>query len=207
MRDDVKTSVRAVVFDLGGVLVEWDPRRLYRKMFDDDAEMEWFLEHVCTPAWNAELDRGRPFVDAVAELTAIHPGYAAQIDAYRTRWEEMLGDEIEGTGRMVSEVRAHGVPVYALTNWSAETFPVARARFSCFDLFDGIVVSGHVGAVKPEREIFDIARERFSLDPASTLFVDDSEANVRAASGLGFQTHHFRTPSALRDALAATGLL
>ncbi|MCC7076791.1 MAG: HAD family phosphatase [Acidimicrobiia bacterium] len=207
MQDGGQACLRAVVFDLGGVLVEWDPRRLYRKLFAETAEMEWFLANVCTPAWNAELDRGRPFTEAVADLTTAHPAYATEIDAYRTRWDEMLGDEIEGTARMVSTVQARGVPAYALTNWSAETYPIARARFASFDLFDGIVVSGHVGVVKPEREIFDLVRERFGLVPATTLFVDDSEVNVRAAAELGFRTHHFRTPSHLREELATAGLL
>jgi 2-haloacid dehalogenase len=169
--------------------------------------MEEFLATVCTPEWNAEFDRGRPFAEGVAELVERFPEQAALITAYHERWAEMVAGAIEGTVALVRGLRDAGVPVYALSNWSAETFPVGRRRFPFLDELDGLLVSGEVGLIKPDREIFDELRARFDLEPASTLFVDDSPANVEAAARLGFRTHHFRSPEALEAELVGLGLL
>jgi 2-haloacid dehalogenase len=196
-------ATKAVVFDLGGVLIDWDPRYLYRKLLADEAAVEEFLATVCTPEWNAEQDRGRPFAEGVAELVERHPAHAAAITAYSERWPEMLGGDIPGTVEVLAELRAAGMPRYALTNWSAETFVVARERFAFLDWFDGVVVSGEERMIKPDPEIFQVLLDRFGLDPGATFYVDDSEANVAAARRLGFDAVRFTDPRQLRRDLAA----
>jgi 2-haloacid dehalogenase len=199
--------VRAVVFDLGGVLIDWDPRYLYRKLFDDEAAMERFLATVCTTEWNAQHDRGRPFAEGVAELVARHPEHAAAIVAWQERFLEMLAGDIAGTVQLLAELRDGGRRLYALSNWSAETFRLARGRFPFLEWFDGMVISGEERLAKPDREIFELLLERFALDPAATLFVDDVHANVAAAASLGLDTVLFRDPAQLRRELAARGLV
>jgi len=175
------------VFDLGGVVIDWDPRHLYRKVFaGDEAAMERFLAEVCTTDWNAEQDRGRPFADAISQLIADAPQHRANIEAYFERWGEMLAGEIPGTASVLRDLRSAGVGLYGLSNWSAETFPTALERFQCLQLFDGIVVSGSERVAKPDRRIFEIVCERYGLDPGACLFVDDAPANVLAAQELGF---------------------
>jgi 2-haloacid dehalogenase len=199
--------VKAVVFDLGGVLIDWDPRYLYRKLLDDEAAVEEFLATVCTPEWNAEQDRGRPFAEGVAELVERHPVHAVAITAYHERWPEMLGGAVDDTVEVLAELRAAGVPVYALTNWSAETFGVARERFEFLEWFDGVLVSGEERMIKPDPAIFRLLLDRFGLDPGATFYVDDSEPNVEAAGRLGFDAVRFRTPARLRRDLEARRLL
>ena len=201
-------TLRAAVFDLGNVVIEWDPRFLYRKLFagDDDA-MERFLADVCTLAWNDHQDRGRPFAEGVALLIEQHPDQADLIGAFRQRWPETLGDVIESTVEIVGELRGRGVPVYALSNWSAETFPLACAQLPIRDWFDGIVISGEEGVTKPDPRIFDIVCERFGLAPSTTLFVDDNQRNVDAALTYGFEAVLFVDPERLRADLRERGLL
>jgi 2-haloacid dehalogenase len=198
---------KAVVFDLGGVLIDWDPRYLYRKLLADEAAVEEFLATVCTPGWNAEQDRGRPFADGVADLVERYPVHAAAITAYHERWPEMLGGDIEGAVALLAELRAAGVPLYALTNWSAETFGIARERFEFLSWFDGVVVSGEERIAKPDRRIFRLLLDRFGLAPAVTFFVDDSAANVAAALEIGLDAVVYRDPGQLRRDLAVRGLL
>jgi 2-haloacid dehalogenase len=199
--------VKAVVFDLGGVLIDWDPRYLYRKLLDDEAAVEAFLATVCTPEWNAEQDRGRPFAEGVAELVERHPVHAAAITAYHERWPEMLGGAVGGTVEVLAELRAAGVPVYALTNWSAETFGIARERFEFLEWFDGVLVSGEERMIKPDPAIFRLLLDRFGLDPGATFYIDDSPANVAAADRLGLDAVRFTSPAQLRRDLEARGLL
>ena len=200
-------TTKAVVFDLGGVLIDWDPRHLYRKLLADEAAVEEFLATVCTPEWNAELDRGRPFAEGVAELVERHPEHAANIAAYHERWPEMLAGEIGGSVEVLAELRAAGMPLYALTNWSAETFAITRHRFEFLDWFDGLVVSGQERMTKPDPAIFRLLLDRFGLDPAATVFVDDAEANVAAARRLGIDAIRFTGPEDLRRELVARRLL
>jgi 2-haloacid dehalogenase len=169
--------------------------------------MEHFLATVCTPEWNLEQDRGRPFAEGIALLEAEHPDRAPLIRAYRERWIEMLAGAIEGSLEILAELRERGVPLYALSNWSAETFPEARASFPFLSQFRGILISGEVGVVKPDPEIYHIMCKRFRLTPAATLFVDDVAANVEAARRLGFAATQFRGAEHLRAALASAGLL
>jgi 2-haloacid dehalogenase len=204
---DAPTPITTVTFDLGGVLIDWDPRYLYRTLFEDEAEMEAFLGEVTTPAWNAQQDAGRPWVDAVDALAAEFPEHRHLIEAYHLRWHETLGDAIQGTVEVVAELRAAGVRLLALSNWSAETFPVALERYPFLGWFEGIVISGEVGAAKPDERIFRVLIERHGIEPAETVFVDDSEANVRAAAALGFVAVAFTDPTALRASLDALGVL
>jgi 2-haloacid dehalogenase len=203
----LSTAVDTVVFDLGGVLIDWDPRHLYRELLDDEAEIELFLENVCNAGWNARQDAGRPFAEGVAELVARHPDQEWLIRAYADRWEDMLAGEIPGTVQLLDELAAGGVRLFALTNWSRETFPIARRRYAFLDRFVAVVVSGEEGITKPDRRLFQVLVDRFRVDPASALLVDDSAANVEAAAALGFMTERFTSAEALRSRLVREGLL
>lgn len=196
-----------VVFDLGGVLVDWNPRYLYRRLFDDEAAMERFLAEVCTSHWNEQQDAGRPWNEAIAGLCAQHPRHAALIAAYRERWDEMLRGPIDGSLAILDELRARGVPLYALTNWSHETFPLARQRYRFMDAFLGIVVSGEERLIKPDPEIYRRLLSRYRLDPVRTVYIDDAPRNVEAAARLGMHALHYRDPATLRGELRSAGLL
>ena len=196
-----------VVFDLGGVLVDWDPRYLYGQLFDDPDEMESFLAQVTTAEWNAHQDAGRPWAEAVELLVAEHPQRRELIEAFHRRWPEMLAGEVPGTVDVLADLRAAGVRLIALSNWSAETFPFARERFDFLAWFEGIVISGDVGVNKPDRRIFDHLAEQFGIEPAATLFIDDSAANVDAAKALGFRAIQFTDATVLRRELVRVGLL
>jgi 2-haloacid dehalogenase len=196
-----------VVFDLGGVLIDWNPRHLYRKIFADALEMERFLGEVCTQEWNEEQDAGRPFAEAVALLQARHPAEAERIAAFDRRWDEMIKGPIDETVAVLEELHAVGTPLYALTNWSAEKFPVAQRRFSFLERFRGILVSGEVGLKKPDPRIFRALSERFGIAPARAVFIDDSPKNVAAAAAEGFHALHFTGAAALRRDLRQLGFL
>lgn len=206
-RDRRSAAIDTVIFDLGGVLIDWNPRHLYRTIFDDHAAMEWFLANVCTPEWNLQQDAGRTWQEAIAEAEARHPDHAAAIRAYWERWEETLGGPIEGTVALLEQLRSKPVRLLALTNWSAETFPIGRQRFPFLDWFEGVVVSGVEKQIKPDRAIFELLLRRYGVDPARALFIDDNEANVDGARRVGLQAIHFRDSEALRRDLAALGVL
>lgn len=202
-------TIDTVVFDLGGVLIDWNPRYLYRRLFDDEAAMERFLAEVCTGAWNERQDAGRPWREAVDSLSAQFPQHAGLIAAYRDGWQDMLGDAIRGSVDLLAELRARGVRLYALTNWSHETFPLAKeiARFDFLRWFEGIVVSGEERLVKPDPRIYRRLFERYSIDPARTAYIDDARRNVDAAAALGMHAWWFRDPAGLRGWLASHGLV
>ena len=197
----------AVVFDLGGVLIDWNPRYLYRKLFDDEAAMEAFLADVVSPEWNGQQDSGRTWAEAVEVLSREHPEQRDLIAAYWHRWQETLGDAIAPTVAILEELRESGVRLYALSNWSAETFPVARPRYPFLDWFDGIVISGEEKVAKPDPVIFRHLLDRYGLDPATTVFIDDSEANVRAAAAEGIVALQFVDAATLRGDLRRLRLL
>ncbi|WP_369929994.1 HAD family hydrolase [Xanthomonas sp. NCPPB 2632] len=197
-----------VIFDFGGVLIDWNPRYLYRKLFGDDVEgMETFLAEVTTPEWNLQQDAGRSWDEAVRLLTSKHPTKADLIAAYQHRWEETLGGAIDDSLHILRELKEAGHPLYGLTNWSHETFPFARERFDFLRLFDGIVVSGEEGTIKPDPKLYRTLLERYDIDPARAVFIDDNKANVDAAEALGIHGIHFHTPRQLRDELIALGFL
>jgi 2-haloacid dehalogenase len=201
------SPVTAVTFDLGGVLIDWNARYLYRKLFDgDDTAMERFLAEICTPEWNSRLDAGRPWAEAVAELVEAHPDQAELITAYHTRWDEMLGGAFEDTVAIWRELRGAGMRTYALSNWSAETFPVTRHRYPFLDEMDGILVSGEAGVGKPDPAIFREFLTRFGLTPGTTVFIDDWDRNVATATSLGMIAIQFVDAAKLRRDLLALGL-
>ncbi len=205
-----KTSAtRSVaIFDLGGVLLRWDPRNLYRKLFNgDDAAMEHFLATVCTTEWNERQDAGRTFAEATRELLPRHADKLELIEAFGNRFGEMIPGPIEGTVDVLAELKEREVPIYAISNWSAETFPPQRERFAFLSWFQGIVVSGEEGVMKPDPRIFRILFERYGVAPESAVFIDDVPGNAAAASALGVHGIHFRSPALLRQDLAAVGLL
>lgn len=197
----------AVVFDLGGVLVDWDPRYLYRKLLPDDDAVERFLTEVTTPEWNAAQDAGRSWAEAVAVLTQRFPEHAELIHAYDTRWIETVGGQVDETVDILRELRGADVALYALTNWSGEKFPLAQERFEWMSWFDGIVVSGLEGLVKPDPRIYRVLLDRHDLDAVGTVYIDDNPANVEAARELGMTGLHFTEPRRLRDDVTRLGLV
>lgn len=198
--------IDAVVFDLGNVAVRWDRELLYRSVIEDVVLRRWFLDHVVTLEWNAQLDRGQRFDDAISELAGRFPEWRREIEVFGTRWTETLGDADDGTVALLADLVAAGTPVYALTNWSAETFPEARARFEWLEWFDGIVVSGEEGVVKPTPAIFERLIERYALTPDRTVFTDDSPANVEGARRCGLRAELWQGASAFRATLAQLGV-
>ena len=198
----------AIVFDLGGVLVDWNPRYLYRPLFGGNEEaMEHFLATVCAPEWNHEMDAGKPFAVAVAERQRLFPEHAQLIALWKDGWEQMLRESIADSVAVLAELRQRGRRLLALTNWSAETFPIARARFPFLDWFEDIVVSGAVALAKPDRRIFELTIARTGLDPAATVYIDDNLPNIEAARPFGFHTVHFASPAQLRAELAQLELI
>lgn len=195
-----------MVFDIGGVLLDWDPRHLYSRLIADAAERDRFLAEVCTMDWNLTLDRGRSFDDACADLAAEHPEHRELIDAWK-RQDEMVAGEIPGVAAVVGRLRAAQVPLYLLTNMPSPVFRARVQKYEVLQGFHGAVVSGDEGVLKPSAEIFGVLATRFGLRPASTLFVDDSETNVRGAEALGFQAHHFRDAACLEATLTGLRLL
>jgi 2-haloacid dehalogenase len=209
-RLDTGDSIDTVVFDLGAVLIDWNPRYLYRSLFsgpEAEADIEHFLATICTPDWNLEQDRGRPVAEATSLLVEQHPEHAELIKAYYDRWDEMLGDPIEGTVEIAHELIARGVRAVALTNWSAETFPRARNRLGFLDNFDAVLVSGTVGLAKPDPAIFELFIRRHQVNAAHAVFIDDSPKNVAAAADVGFDAILFESPEKLRIELHARHLV
>jgi HAD superfamily hydrolase (TIGR01509 family) len=201
------TAGYSYVFDLGNVLIRWDPRNLYRKIFGGDAEgMEWFLANVCTQSWNEQHDAGRAIAEGVAELVGRHPQHEVHIRTYYSRWEEMLGGSIDENVAVLQELKGRGTPVYALSNWSAETFPIAEGRFPFLRLFDGIVLSGRERLIKPDPRIYRTLLDRYGLEARRTVFIDDSKTNVAAAAALGIVAVHCELGSDLRTLLASAGV-
>lgn len=192
-----------VVFDLGNVLIDWNPRYLYRKIFNGDEEkVTWFLENVATHDWNARFDAGRPMADGIAEKSVEHPEHKEAIAAWQDRWIETVKGPIDGSVAILETLKDNDVTLHAITNWSAETFPLARERFAFLGIFQTITVSGEVGLIKPGREIFDLFVDRTGVQPGEAVFIDDSRANIETASALGFDAIHFTSPEDLRSEMA-----
>jgi 2-haloacid dehalogenase len=201
-------GIDAVVFDLGGVLIDWNPRHLYRRLFGEDVNgMERFLAEVCNSAWNERQDAGRSWDEAIAEAIASHPQHADLIRAYVEQWEEMLGGPLNDSVTVLDELRGAGVRLYALTNWSQFTFPHALARYPFLQWFEDIVVSGREGVIKPNPAIFRLLLSRFGIEASRSVFIDDTLKNVEAASLLGFRAIHFCNALQLRRDLASLGLM
>lgn len=195
-------KIENIIFDLGGVLIDWNPEYMYRKIIFDQEKRNWFLNTVCTSEWNEEQDAGRLINEANDLLLSAYPEYKDWILAYYDRWEEMLNGPIQGTVdifKKIKENKKH--KIYALTNWSAETFPKALSLFDFLHWFDGRVVSGEEMTKKPNRDIYEIILTRFNLHPESTLFIDDNQKNILAACELGIHCIHFKSPEQLQEEL------
>jgi 2-haloacid dehalogenase len=200
-------EVEAVVFDIGGVLLDWDPRHLYRKLFSDDSEMERFLREVCTPEWHEPHDLGVPTAESCHLLASRNPEFSDQIWAWSNRSEEMIGGVFAESVEVLGELVESGMPCFALTNMEAETYPLRRERYPFFELFQGVVVSGEERIAKPDPEIFRRLLERFGLTASTTLLIDDGSENVESASGLGMQIALFTSAAQLRRRLDDVGVL
>lgn len=186
-------EVQTVIFDLGNVLIDWNPRHLFKKLFTDAEEMEYFLREVCTMDWNEQQDAGRTWEEATSILIEKFPDYAPQIKAYHHRWSEMLNGEIPGTKDILKTIRQDArYRLYALTNWSSETFPIALDQFEFLQWFEGIVVSGDEKLKKPDSKIYQLILDRYDIDPSTAIFIDDSLRNVDAANQMGIHAIHFK---------------
>jgi len=196
------TNIKAIVFDYGNVLVEWDPRYVYQRYFPNDPEaMERFFHEVNFMEWNAQQDKGRSFADGVAALSQEFPQHAHLIQAYHDHWKDSIGEAHWGTVETMKKLKQAGYLLYGLSNWSAETFPLMREEYDFFNLFDDMVISGEVGHVKPQPEIFHILLEKISRPPQECLFIDDSLANIQQAQKIGFATVRFESPEQLETVL------
>ncbi|OGA05311.1 MAG: hypothetical protein A3I00_06010 [Betaproteobacteria bacterium RIFCSPLOWO2_02_FULL_64_12] len=201
-------AVDAVLFDLGKVLLDWDPRYFYRDVFGGDEQaLERFVAEVVTMEWLRELDTGTPVGRAIAEHQRRFPAYAEMIAMWPEGWPHMLRGEIAGSVEILTELRERGMRLYSLTNFSTDTFPIARSRFPFLSWFEDVVMSGEHGITKPDPRIYRIAIERCRLAPGQTVFVDDLQANVDAAREHGFHALHFTGPERLREDLRALGVL
>ena len=196
-----------VVFDIGNVLVHWEPRALYRKIFATEAEVDWFITNVCNSAWNLEQDRGRSFAEAVREATARFPAHAEAIAAYDRRWHETVLGPIDGSVEILEDLHQRGTPLYAITNFNQDKFRETLERFGFLSAFRDIVVSGDERILKPDPAIYRLLLDRNGLAASSCVFIDDSEKNVLGAKSVGMKAIHFTTPDALRMELVALGLL
>jgi 2-haloacid dehalogenase len=201
------SAIDTVVFDLGNVLIDWNPRYLFRKLYGAEVErMEYFLKEVCSSEWNECQDAGRSWHEGVAEAISRHPDHAEMIRAYHERWEEMLGEPIHESVDLLDEIRRAGVRVLALTNWSHETFPVALQRFHFLHWFEGILVSGQEKLIKPDPQIFRLLISRFRVEPARAVFIDDNLRNIAGAEHVGMRSLHFTNAAKLRRDLVELGV-
>jgi 2-haloacid dehalogenase len=200
--------IKAIVYDLGAVLIDWNPRHLYRKLFDDEGEMEDFLANITTSDWNEEQDAGRSIQEGTDWLVSRFPEHETNIRAYYGRWNEMLAGVVPGSVEIFKELKdLNSYKFYALTNWSAETFPIALSTYDFLGWFDGIVVSGHEGMRKPIAAFYQLLLDRYDLEAQEIVFIDDNHRNVLAARALGIESIHFTSAKALRKELFRLQLL
>lgn len=191
------SAITAVVFDVGGVLIDWDPRYLYRTLIPDEADMERFLTQVCTPEWHAQHDLGVSYQDTIPALVAAHPDWADEVRAWSERFTEMYGGSLDGSVALLGMLREQRMRLYASTNWGAQSWAQAKANYEFLNWFDGALVSGEVGVAKPDPAFFELLIAGFELDPPATLYIEDNLTNLSAAAGHGFVTHRFVSSEAL----------
>ena len=204
----MNSRIKAIIFDIGGVLLDWNPRYLYQRYFPGQPQaMENFLAEINFFEWNAQQDKGRPFTEATAELSAQFPQHARLIQAYFAHYEDSISGPIEGTVDIFRALKSKGCPVYGLSNWSAETFPRARKQYPFLDWFDFVLLSGDVKLNKPDPAIFNLLLNKLGYSAPGCLLIDDSQANVDAAKKLGFATIHFSAPDILHTELQRLNLL
>ena len=204
----MSSTIHAIIFDFGGVLVNWDPHRVFLKYFSNNTRaVDNFLAEINFSAWNLSQDKGYPFAQAVTDLSAQFPHYAHLIRAYNEQWEETITGSIPGTVELLHRLKAVGYELYGLSNWSAEKFAIVRHKYGLFELFDDIVVSGEVKLVKPDPAIFQYLLQKIDRIPQECLLIDDSPQNIEAAQKMGFVTHHFTSPARLELELQQMGVL
>ncbi|NNE31018.1 MAG: HAD family phosphatase [Winogradskyella sp.] len=196
-------KIDTIIFDLGGVLIDWNPEYVYLDVFKGDRKkMQWFFENICTHEWNENQDAGYPLQKATEERVALFPEHEELIRMFYGRWEEMLGEAIDGTVKILKcLIDNPNYKVVALTNWSHETFPVALDKFEFLQWFDGILVSGEEKTRKPFRDIYELTLKRFDIVAENAIFIDDNLRNINAATELGINGIHFESPQALKQAL------
>jgi 2-haloacid dehalogenase len=199
-------DIKAVVFDLGGVLLDWDPRHLYRKLIADPAQMTAFLGEICTPRWHLAHDLGADTEQSCRELAVAHPDWADLIMAWSQRSEEMIAGQLDEAVAVLADVRSAGLQCLALSNMEPDKFLLRQARFPFFGYFDGCVISGNEGVAKPERKIFEVLLARYDLEPGATVFIDDLAANVAVARELGIVAIRYLTAGTLRGELRGLGV-
>lgn len=199
--------INTIIYDLGGVLIDWNPAYLYRKLFANEEEMQFFLQNICTSDWNEEQDAGRTIKEATDMLVALHPEHEQNIRAFYGRWPEMLGGEVAGAVDIFRKLKQTGrYKMYALTNWSVETYPVAQQQFPFLAEFDGVVVSGEEKSRKPFPEFYKVLLDRYNVQPGEALFIDDNKRNIDAAALLGIHVIHFKDVAQLQDDLRKEGI-
>ncbi len=198
---------KTIVFDLGGVLIDWKPSHLYEKIFSDLDEMGYFLKEVCSPDWNSHMDVDKSFLDGIDELVPKFPQYEEQIRAYYLRWEEMIVGEFPGTVKILRELKEAGFPLAALSNWSSETFPRVKDQYEFLSWFNPLVISGYIGYKKPDPEPFQILLHELNLNAGDCIFIDDMEDNIQEARRQGFEAIQFSSPEQLRADLVDLGLI
>jgi 2-haloacid dehalogenase len=201
-------QIDTIIFDLGGVLIDWNPAYVFDKTIQSEEERKYFFEKVCTHDWNEEQDAGKPLQVATEERILLFPEWETHIRSFYGRWEEMLGDSIEGTVQVFNRLREMPhLKMYALTNWSHETFPVALDRFEFLHRFDGILVSGEEKTRKPFPEIYQLLFDRFIINPERAVFIDDNLRNIKAGESFGLHGIHFNNPEQLCNELMRLGIL
>lgn len=202
------SNKKTIIFDLGGVLIDWNPKYLYRKIIDDEKQIDWFLENICDMHWNEQQDAGRSLMEGTIEKIKKHPDQAEKIKAYYERWSEMLGGPIEGTVSILRQLKeSEDYRLYALTNWSAETFPIAQERYDFLQWFKGIVVSGVEKMRKPQAEFYQLILDRYNINASDSLFIDDNMRNVQAAEALGIDSIHYLSSKQLRKELTERSII
>lgn len=200
------TEIKNIIFDFGGVLIDWNPIYLYSKLFDDETEMNHFLENICNSEWNIQQDAGRSLQEATEILQKEHPAYKEFIGHYYSRWDEMLGGVLKDNVRVLELLKSK-YPIYGLTNWSAETITIAYDRYEFFSHLKGIVVSGDEKLIKPDPKLYDVLLERYNLNANESLFIDDNAQNIETARNMGFQTIHYLEDTDLEKEVREMGLL
>jgi 2-haloacid dehalogenase len=194
-------TIKAIIFDFGGVLLQWDPHQLYRRYFDQLEQIDQFLAEINFLSWNAEQDRGRPFAEGIAELSGQFPQHDHLIRAYYDHWEDSIVGPISGTVEILYSLKRAGYSLYGLSNWSTETYPRIQHQYDFFNLFDKIILSGDVKLVKPDPAIFNLTLQAIHRTASECLLIDDSEVNIMTARVMGFNTIHFKSPEQLRTEL------
>jgi 2-haloacid dehalogenase len=199
-------NINTIIFDFGGVLIDWNPRYMYRDEFEESSEMEDFLNRVCTDDWNLQQDKGRSLTEGTRILQEKFPEHVEKIRLFYDQWEKMIKGDIAQNVTLLQKLKEK-YKLYGLTNWSVETFPIVFKRYSFFALFDGIVISGAEKMIKPDKKIFELMLERYHLKAENSLFIDDNINNIRAAKEMGFATIHVQEKTDLKRELCALGLI